>query len=223
MWSSFEALEMSSTGWKVLRVDQQGTNTILASGTATMRTNWPVRLERNNKGNVTIWTREQELWTSPPQAGIMRDDPGAIGFWVKPNTHLVVKKFKVSGSALPAHLNYLGVEALLGAGESLDHWDARHGPEFRYGIELVSKEPHARVKWNGTGTSMTLWSPRGPEFGQAEILLDGLRRRPVNLYAEHLAASQPVWTSVPLRGNLHAVVWRALTGNLPVDTLEVRK
>jgi hypothetical protein len=66
-----------------------------------------------------------------------------------------------------------------------------------------------------------LWSPRGPDFGKAEIRVDGRPATVVNLYAEQPTPSQPVWTSQNLRGPFHGVVWQARTGLLPVDCLQV--
>jgi len=223
MWTRFEALELSPAEWKVIRVDEQGRTTLLATGAAPNGSDWPLSLERKMDGSIKIQTGGQELWTTPPDVAITNDDPGALGLWVKPDTHLFVERFEVRGKPIPARINYLGVEALLGAGENFDHWNQVSGPQFRYGLGLLAKETQARVKWNVTGTRFTVWSPSGPGFGEAEIRLDGRRVAVVNLRAEHFASSRPVWTSDKLRGLLHAVVWQALTGNLPVDCLEVRE
>jgi hypothetical protein len=221
MWTRFDALELSPAGWKVIRVDERGITTILASGAAANRPDWSLSLERKAGGGMTIEADGQELWTSPPDVAMTGNNPGALGLWVEPDTHLFVERFQVRGDPVPARLSYIGMEALLGAGENLDHWSQLHSPQFRYGLGLVSKETPARVKWNVTGTSLTLWSPRGPDFGQAEIRLDGRRVAVVDLHADQFAPSQPVWTSGKLRGFFHAVVWQTLTGSLPVDSLEV--
>ena len=77
------------------------------------------------------------------------------------------------------------------------------------------------MKWNVTGQRLTLWSLRGPDFGEAEIRVDGEPAAVVNLYAEKLEASQPVWSSKKLPGLFHALVWVARSGLLPVDSLQV--
>lgn len=217
----FQAVQLSPTGWQFLRVDEHGRSTTLAFGPATNHPIWQLNLQRKRDGSLALRGDEKELWTSPPDASVAMDDPGAIGLWVEPHSHLFVEKFQIDGRPLPAKLSYLGLEALLGAGENLANWQEQSGPEFRYSIGLIAKQPQARVKWNVTGRRLTLWSPRGPEFGEAEILVDGQRATVVNLYAKKPEPSQPVWTSKKLRGSFHGVVWQARTGRLPVDCLQV--
>lgn len=217
----YQAVQLSPTGWQVIRVDEQGRSTTLASGPAPNHPTWQLNLQRQRDGGVTLRSGGKELWTSASDANITKDDPGAIGLWVEPHTHLSVEKFKIDGKSLPAKLSYLGLEALLGAGENLANWQEQSGPEFRYGIGLIAKQPQARVKWNVTGRRLTLWSPRGPDYGDAEIRVDGQRATVVNLYAAQPTPSQPVWTSKKLRGPFHGVVWQARTGLLPVNCLQV--
>jgi hypothetical protein len=217
----FQAVQLSPAGWQVIRVDEQGRSTTLASGVTTNHPAWQLKLQRKPDGSMALWSDGKEFWTSPPDANATKNDPGAIGLWVEPHTHLSVDEFQIDGKPLPARMNYLGLEALLGAGENLANWQERSGPEFRYGIGLVATQSQARVKWNVTGTRLTLWSPRGPDFGEAEIGVDGQRATVVNLHAEQPTPSQPVWTSKKLHGLFHGVVWQARSGLLPVDCLQV--
>jgi hypothetical protein len=94
-------------------------------------------------------------------------------------------------------------------------------PEFRYGLAAVAKQAGARVKWNVEGRRFTLWSPRGPEFGKVQIKVDGRAVAAVDLRAERLASSEPVWSSARLKDGPHAVVLTATNGRLIVDSLEV--
>jgi hypothetical protein len=216
----FQALELSAAGWKLLRVDEQGHAAVLASGTATNRERWHVSLERRSDGSITLSADGRELWRTGTGPGEPEPDPGALGFWVEPHTHLSVDRFEVRGHPQPARLSYLGMEALLGAGENLNDWTELRATEFQYGLGLVTKRPAARVKWNVTGTRFTLWSPRGPDFGDVEVRADGRRVAVMNLHADRTHPSQPVWHSKPLRGPYHAIVLQARTGTLPVDCLE---
>lgn len=217
----FQAVQLSPAGWQVIRVDEQGRTTTLASGAVTNHPTWQLSLQRKRDGSLALRSDGKELWTSVPDANVAKEDPGAIGLWVEPHTHLFVEEFQIDGKSLPAKLSYLGLEALLGAGENLVNWEERSGLEFHYGLGLIAKQPQARVKWNITGNRLTLWSPRGPDFGKTEIRVDGQQATVVNLYAGQPTPSQPVWTSKKLRGQFHGVVWQALTGLLPVDCLQV--
>lgn len=217
----FQAVQLSPTGWQVIRVDERGNSTTLASGVETNHETQRIHLQRKPDGSVVFRSDGKELWNGPPDANIAKDDPGAIGLWVEAHSHLTAEEFQIAGKPLPAKLSYLGMEALLGAGENLANWQERSGPEFRYGIGLISKQPLARVKWNVTGNRLTLWSPVGPDFAEAEIRVDGQRLAVVNLHSEKPEPSKPIWTSKKLRGSFHGVVLQARTGLLPVDCLQV--
>lgn len=218
----FQAVQLSPAGWQVVRVDDQGHTTTLANGQISHQPTWHITLKRRGDGGVKILSDETEIWVSPADSGktAATDNPGAIGLWAEQHTQLSVEKFQIDGEPLPAKLTYLGMEALLGAGENLTNWQERSGPEFRYARGLVAKQPQARVKWNIMGNHLTLWSPRGPEFGEGEIRVDGHQVATVNLHAAQSTTSQPVWSGTAPPGLRHGVVWQARTGLLPVDCLE---
>jgi hypothetical protein len=88
-------------------------------------------------------------------------------------------------------------------------------------VAAVSKAPGARVKWNIEGRQFTLWSPRGPDFRQAQVKVDGRVLANLDLHAERLTPSQQVWRSPRLKDGPHAVALTATDGLLVVDSLEV--
>jgi hypothetical protein len=144
-----------------------------------------------------------------------------LGIAVEPHSYLVAEQFAIQGQAQPAAINYLFSEAILGAGGSANDWRELRGPEYHYGLATVSKAAGARVKWNVEGRRFTLWSPRGPEFGQAQVKLDGRVLANLDLRAGRLTPAQPVWKSPRLKDGTHAVVLTATDGLLVVDSLEV--
>jgi hypothetical protein len=146
-----------------------------------------------------------------------------LGIAVEPHSHLVVEQFAIQGKPQPAAINYLFTEAILGAGGSGKDWQELRGPQFRYGLAALSKAPGARVKWNVEGRQFTLWSPRGPEFGKAQVKVDGRVLANLDLHAERLMPSQPVWKSPRLKDGPHAVVLTATEGLLVVDSIEVTR
>ncbi len=221
MRSHFRAVELTPEGWRVVVVGEPGKEEILASGRAPHSSLWNFTLEHRANGTARFLGNGRVLWE---EKGLAVDDetkPVVLGIMVEPHSRLSVEKFHVSGQATPASLTYLYTEALLGAGENPAHWQERREPAFRHEIGVVSRREHARVKWNVAGRRMALWSPRGPEFGRAEVLVDGQPAGEIDLYAEHPATSQRVWASATLRDGFHAVVLRGETGFLPVDCLEV--
>jgi hypothetical protein len=215
-----QAVELSETGWKVVNVDAEGKTTTLASGSVKPRQRWLIALSRKPDGSTTLAANGKPLWT----AGATKNaetTPGAIGLLVEPNSHLNVDQFKIVGEPVKGGLTYLYMEALLGAGEKLDNWQERHEAGFRYGVGVVSKRSDARVKWNVIGSGMTLWSPRGPEFGKVEIRIDGQRAAIVDLHSSNPEPSRPVWTSEKLSDAGHAIVLQGVSGVFPVDCLTV--
>ena len=149
--------------------------------------------------------------------------PVVLGIAVEPHSHLVVEQFAIQGKPQPAVINYLFTEAILGAGDNWSDWQELRGPEFRYGLAAVSKTPGARVKWNVEGRQFALWSPRGPEFGKAQVKVDGQVLANLDLHAERLTPAQPVWKSLRLKDGPHAIVLTATDGLLVVDSLEATR
>jgi hypothetical protein len=149
--------------------------------------------------------------------------PAVLGIEVEPHSHLVVERFAIQGKPRPAVINFLFSEAILGTGGNRDDWQELRGPEFRYGLATLANNPAARVKWNVVGRQFTLWSPRGPQFGKAQVKVDGRVLANLDLHAERLTPSCPVWKSPRLKDAPHAVVLTATGGLLVVDSMEVTR
>lgn len=217
----FHAVELSLAGWAIVSADESGKMDRLASGLAPDQEFWKPKLSRRANGEVRLSANGQELWVGNVESATAETHPGGIGFWVEPHTHLAVEKFEITGQPLPVRITCLAHEALLGAGETFERWKEVHSAEFRFGTGLISRQTNAQLKWNVTGRRLTLWSPRGPEFGKVRVLLDGKPVAEVNLHAGHVMESQPIWTSDKLHGRFHALVCQSVDGSLPVDCLEV--
>lgn len=215
-----QAVKLTETGWKVVSVDAEGNATTLASGSVEPRQQWLVSLNRTPNGSTTLAANGEMLWKGDATKDA-ETAPGAIGLLVEPNSHLNVDRFNVAGEPVEGSLTYLSMEALLGAGERLADWKERYDAVFRYGRGVVSKRADTRVKWNVIGSGMTLWSPRGPEFGKVEIRVDGKRAAIVDLHSNTSESSTPVWTSEKLPDVGHAVVVQGISGVFPVDCLTV--
>jgi hypothetical protein len=146
-----------------------------------------------------------------------------LGIAVEPHSHLVAEQFTIQGKPQPAVINFLFSEAILGAGGSRDEWQELRGPEFHYGLAALAKVPGARVKWNVEGRQFALWSPRGPQFGKAQVKVDGRVLANLDLHAERPTLSGPVWKSPRLMDGPHAVVLTATDALLVVDSIEVTR
>ena len=163
-----------------------------------------------------------EVYTGPlPVIG------GTVGVQVIPGDNAEFSTFKVttnaSTDALPGKF-WLPEEGLLGAAQGDDEtrWRKREDPAFKYGYGYESRQPHVRAKWNVVCSGITVWSPKLPGLGTAEILLDGNIVAEVDLASDAPIASAPIFTSGHLPRAGHAVVMRPKSGFIVIDTIEAR-
>jgi hypothetical protein len=219
--SRCQAVELNEHGWRIIHYAQPGEETVVASGPRPSDQTVAVGLERQPSGETRLLLDHQLLWAGNIPSLRHARASSLLGITVQPHSHLVVERFLLRGKPQPAALNYLYTEAILGAGGSQNDWRELHGLECRYGLAAVSKAQGTRVKWNVEGRQLRLWSPRGPDFGTAQVKVDGRVLTNLDLHAARLTPSQPVWTSSHLKNGPHAIVLTATQGLLVVDSLEV--
>ena len=207
---------MGPDGWRILLVDAQGALKILASGLAPSNGLWNITVKRRSNGSAALVLEGREVWK-----GTSRADSGAMGLWVDSHSHLAAERFAITGDVQPGTLSFLYTEGLLGAGEDPKHWLERKDAAFRFGIGAVGPEGGGRVKWNFVGSGFTLWNPRGPEYGTAEIALDGATIATIELHAPQAQTAQPVFRKTGLIDGFHAVTLQSTNGRLVVDSLDV--
>ena len=214
------AVELSPGSGRFVRYDGTGAETVIASAPLLGAGRHAVRILRR-EDRLAVTVDDRPLWN-----GRLPEDPaaersGVLGLRVEPDSHLRVDRFRVRGQSRPAGIYYGADEALLGAAEAAADWEERNGPLFRFGRGLVSRNPAARVKWNVVGGRLALFSPRGPEFGQVEVRLDGRIAAVLDLHAEKPEASNVVWRSAESADEGHALVLISRSGRMPVDAVEV--
>jgi hypothetical protein len=220
--SRCDAVELKDHEWKVIRFGQSGEQTVLASGTRAGGRSVSVGLERKPGGDTSLSVDDRAVWTGELPARCATGF-SVLGIAVEPHSHLVVEQFAIQGKPQAAEINYLFSEAILGTGGSRNDWEELRGREFRYGLAAIAKARGARVKWNVESHQFTLWSPRGPQFGKAQVKVDGRVVATLDLHAERLTPSQPVWKSPRLKEWPHAVVLTGSDGLLVVDSLAVTR
>ena len=214
------ALEFSRGSWRLALYDATGRETEIAAARLPAADRFAVRLLRHG-GSLSVKVNHQALWT-----GSIPTDPsfkrtGVLGLRVETNTQMRVGKFRIRGQAGSARINFGAGEALLGAAEAAADWEERRDSLFRFGSGVVSRQPAARAKWNVVGGRLTLFSPRGPEFGAVEVRLDGRMVAVLDLYTDRPEGSRVVWQSLKIKDDFHALALIARSGRMPVDSLEV--
>lgn len=215
MLTQYSGLEMDGEDWKLVEVDANGERRIVAIGNGTLETTRRAALEWS--GDVLSLDIEGcRVWSGQWPGG-----PGAFGLVVASHSHARVNRFALTGASPSAPFRYLCGEALLGAAQDVEKdWEAIVDPCFYYGAGAASKTPGVTAKWNFEGSRATLWSPRGPNFGEAEIFIDNGPAISVNFNAPEWAPSQPIFMRADLPYGPHALTIRATDGPVPLDFLE---
>jgi hypothetical protein len=211
-----QGLEISSQAWHLLTVDAAGRSTPIAGGPLDADRPRRVALSRRDDGGTELSIDGKLRWQ-----GRMPVAAGPIGLLVEPHGNLAVERFAVTGSPEPAVLAFLATEALTGAGVSLDDWDTVPSAAYRFGVGAVRKTPGGRVKWNVRGRGFRLWSPKAPDFGRCEVVIDGRRMAELDLHSDRPQPAQAVFSCADAGDGYHALVLRSTAGRLVADSLDV--
>lgn len=215
MLTRYSGLEIDGEDWKLVDVAPSGERRIVAIGNGTLDKTRRASVEWN--GNIASLDIDGcRVWS-----GQWPCSPGAFGMIAAPHSHARVDRFALTGAKPSVPLRYLCGEALLGAAQNVEKdWEAIVHPSFYYGAGAASKTPSVTAKWNFEGSRATLWSPRGPGFGEAEISIDGGPAVSVNFNAPEWIPSQPVFMRADLPNGPHALTIRAADRPVPLDFLD---
>ena len=205
--------------WSIVEVDAGGGNRVLARGATgtglTARDSKIETLKIERRGaTVSVRRNDALLWRGSSVTGNGRLELAAYG-----GNALWVSRFAVTGRFEKSWQARLASEAVMGAGAPSD-WREAGDKEFRYATGFIATKPGARAKWNYTGSDFKLWLPRSPQFGKAEVVVDGKVLDRLDLYAAQAQTSRIVLQKTLPHGN-HAVVLRAVEGLVPCDVLEI--
>lgn len=115
---------------------------------------------------------------------------------------------------------WLALERLSGAAVPEQDWQLTSDTDFRYGFGYVSDPQDARAKWNFEGRAVRLLAPRGPQYGQGKVWIDGMLRAEVDFYTSEPRSSETVFETT-LESGCHALSLQVRAGSIPCDLLEV--
>lgn len=216
MLTEFSALRLTPKAWMLETVSADAARAAHAQGDLDLSGPVEGSLLWTADGTATLTLQGQPLWTGP-----LPSSEAALGLLADKFSHAFVERFEVTGDNAPVTTVYLPAEALLGAAQRADDWEPREHTAFRYGFGVVSKNPEAWAKWNIEGRTATLWAPRGPGYGSADLYLDGTFQERVSFHAPDTEVSAPRITVTDLGNSPHAISLRNLDGAVPLDVLEV--
>ena len=210
------SIELSEKGWHASAVDAAGRVSSVASGKLEGGPSRHLVLAVQDDGQTRLAIDGKSCWQ-----GQIPVATGAIGLLVQPHSNLAVERFAVTGEVRRLELPLLFIEALTGAGVAMDDWDVAQSPNYRYGVGAVRKTPGGRAKWNFRGRGFRLWSPKGPDFGRCEVLLNGKRFAELDLHRDRTESSQIVFTCEDAGDGYHAVVLNSIAGRLVIDSMDI--
>lgn len=213
--SDCSCLAISSDQVQVQRIATDGTvQTLHAATRAQSGKSCRVILEQR-AGSARIQLNGSDI--GPVQ---LPNPGGAIALMAEKGTFAHVSRFTIDNAGDQLTTTWLALEGLLGAGLPEGLWK-HHAEGFRLGTGYIGAFEGARAKWSFDGLRARLWAPRGPGYGQTEVLLDGHSMGHIDLHAAEPQASVVVWESPVLETGRHAVMLVSVTGVLPVDCLDV--
>jgi hypothetical protein len=204
------------SAWAVHHFDDQGEARQLAAGNCGRPADGIETIDIARFGSrVAIRVNGAEVWSGEtPGKG------GRIELYAEQGTFLRVEKFDIAGKPGPGYESWLAMESFSGAGELQGHWLEETDNCFRWGVGHVSANSAARAKWNYLGRGFRLFLPKGPRYGDCEVLADGLSVAKLNLSAPTPEASAVVLQR-NLAAGLHAVILKPIRGKIPCDSLEI--
>ena len=210
----YQGVEIDGQSWRVVVVDAQGQRQMMGTGSRQPGA-VDLSVDRTDTGATTLTIAGERIWQGDLPAGA-----GALGLVAANWSHLKIERLAVSGERSPATAWYVAEDAFYGAGGTPAEWTLRNDPGFHFGIGLAHVGAGGRVKWNVRASSLTLWSPGGPDESAFAVELDGRRVATIKAQSGSKMASAPVWRSGPIPYGPHTVVLRSVSGPLVVDVLE---
>lgn len=133
-----------------------------------------------------------------------------IGLLVDKFSNLECTAFKVDGCPQPAIFRYNVYDALLGGG-----WGT-----VNFRRENDALVGNKRVKWNVHGTCFALKGICGPDYGSADVVVDGVKLANVSFFSETLT-EKTVYVSRNMPVGGHGIALIPVAGDIPVPVLEI--
>ncbi len=213
--AGYTGLELGEKGWALRRVDKNGTAAVAASGNAPVAGDCALEMEWA-EDKLTIQLNKTMVWTGalPAPAGV----PGMI---LRENSHAKVTRFEVGGTRRPASLFWGWREGMLCAAQQSADWRVVDTPDSRCGSHIVPARAGLQLKWNIEGAGFKIWAPAGPDFGGAEVLVDG---NPAGMLVCHEGKESPAaprFAVENLPSGRHTIILNFGDSPVPAECLEV--
>ena len=213
---SCAALELAPREWRLVDVNAGAERRVVATGPLEASPTLRVAVAWKDAGQAELTVDGKAVWQ-----GALPNGPGLMGMLCQPQSRAEVKQLTLTGEFGPGRVRYLCTDAIIGAARKATDWPVQQASRFRYGLGAVSAASAVDAKWNFEGTAITLWAPKSPAFGTADLILDGRNVGSMNFSADRDAPSRPVFEMQGLSpGQGHALILRTHEKPVPLDVLE---
>lgn len=215
--ADFKEIVIHESSWKINKYEVGQKVQNLAVGKIS---NWKSKGNtlqlKNEEGKSILYINNEKYWEGP-----MQSNPGILGVSLSPQSFLYADRFVVEGQQKEGSITYGYYEALVNSGNQDHDWEFKNDTTFLIGKGAVSKKDSSFAKWNFDGKGFELYLPKGPDYGNVAIYLDGNLLDQVQLKAAKEQKSSMVYKSKTLKMESHAVYIESLDGLLPVDCIKV--
>ena len=208
------SLRMTATQWALVE-RRNGVERQISGGPRTWSDATHCELAWTDAGVGTLTLNGEHVWS-----GELSNGPGILGLRLSPHTWMRVKKFEVTGGSDRPVVTYGWAEAVLAATQEFALWQPVQSEQFRFGQGLVSGPGCSMAKWNVEGARVQIWAPRGPQYGQADVFVDGSKVGTLACHADGKTPSAAIAT-YNLTPGPHAIVLRNFEGAVPLDSVDV--
>jgi DUF1680 family protein len=217
MFRSNTRLQLTDGQWLLLDAASDGSTDTIAKGTLDNSPDIFLDIRHINQ-QINISINHNLIW----QGILKNNNYGKCGLLAMKYSGVEMQSFIVNGDSRPGYTNWLYTEGLLNSGSNLKDWDVIENKElFTFGTGAVSKIDTARAKWSFTGSGFDLYCPKMPSLGMAEILVNGVVVKQIDLHAENEEKSEVVFSMRSLADKKNAIVIKGINGRIALDCLRV--
>ncbi|MBM7567379.1 hypothetical protein [Paenibacillus sacheonensis] len=137
-------------------------------------------------------------------------------------SNFACRTFELRGNAGRYELGFNSFDALLGAGQRAGDWTAPDvdASLFRSGAAFIGRQ-QLKAKWNVIGSGFELHAPTSPDWGKADVYVNGVWSGTISYWSKQAEQSRCVYSSGTLPQGRYGIQLVASEGSFPLDRIVV--
>ena len=217
-FSNYKALRLSDGNFKFISVNQSGEETILVGGEY-ISDGGNIKMALQTEDNCVKFNinGKTEVVSNITVKG------GLTAVIAHEFSILTCSKYEIcaaDGEQIPGTLKYHAYDAILGAGQRMADWkQAAHCISGKAVMNSVGQN-QIYGKWNCICKGFSIYAPKAPTLGKMRVVVDGVYKSTVDLYAETEITSAPIYTC-ELDSGRHGIALYPENGTIVLDIIEV--